>query len=470
MEKRRFWGKFGELKWLDWFIDFLFRLTAKCSELLLGIGVILSTADHFQHGALFDGNSATFTVWAWMQAIGFEASAGVVLAGAIDANKENDKIKRNILLVIMTGLAVVGTVMLIMALVEAATSIKESSLPIWYGIPMSIFRGVVSVAYVTVGRVKDRRFSGIEPGQVQGQQVQDRLAELVEGFGKQIEQVQSNLREEVRRLVQEEVQKVQGFTTQEVQRFTTELREEVQGFIAVQGSLRTEVQGFITEQVQEGFSTVQGSLHAEVQGVHEQVRLMVQSVSSQRQEVHVGVHTEQVQMSIEQLLNGFNEMRTELASMRTLVTEVQGSEVQGSLAIAERSVANTEPRQGSRVQGSKGSGFKGSNARGSKVQEVQGSNEEGSRVQEVQGSKVHTEQEILSEPMTEVNSGDIRSKVRGFIREFQKREQRIPTLPEIMNACDCGKSTASTYRSEILGLTKLPDAVPDRALSSPVSR
>jgi hypothetical protein len=148
-------------------------LTAKSSEVLLAAGVILSTANHFQHGSLFTTtiidngklllvDTLLFQIWIWTQAIGFKASAGVVLAGALDAHRNRDVVKRNVLLTLMGGLALVGTTMLVMAFIEAATGFKERDLPTAYGVTMSALRGVVSVAYVTVGRVKNRRFSGPE--------------------------------------------------------------------------------------------------------------------------------------------------------------------------------------------------------------------------------------------------------------------------------------------------------------------
>jgi hypothetical protein len=180
----------------------VFKLTAFASEGLLALGVILSRANHFQHGALFSTtmplahgkselvDTPIFQVWTWTQAIGFEASAGVVLARAIEANRENDKLKRNILFWLMIGLALVGTVMLVMALVEASTGIQESSLPVWYGVTMAILRGIVSVAYVTIGRVKNLRFSGNPV--VQAAEVPDVLARL-DQFSEQLQQVQSNI-------------------------------------------------------------------------------------------------------------------------------------------------------------------------------------------------------------------------------------------------------------------------------------
>jgi len=117
-----------------------------------------------------------FQIWTWTQAIGFEASAGVVLAAALDAHRNRDAVKRTVLLLLMGGLALVGTTMLVMAFVEASTSFKEQDLPTAYSITMSVLRGIVSVAYVTVGRVKNRRFSG--PDVVSVATVPDLLAHV----------------------------------------------------------------------------------------------------------------------------------------------------------------------------------------------------------------------------------------------------------------------------------------------------
>lgn len=185
----RFFLGVRELTWFDILLDFIFKLTAMSSELLLAVGVILSTANHFQHGGLFDNNSPVFQAWTWTQAVGFEASAGVVLGRSLDANREGDKVKKNVLLVVMSGLAFVGTVMLVMAFVELSTGITENSLPAWYGVTMAILRGVVSVAYVTIGRVKNRRFSGAEI--VPAVSVPDVFARLT-GIGESVHQVGAN--------------------------------------------------------------------------------------------------------------------------------------------------------------------------------------------------------------------------------------------------------------------------------------
>ncbi len=186
----------NELNWFNHILDFVFKLTAFASEGLLALGVILSTANHFQHGALFSTtvplahgkselvDTPIFQAWTWTQAIGFEASAGVVLTRAIKANQDNDHLKRNILFCLTIGLALVGTVMLVMALVEASTGIQESSLPAAYGVTMAVLRGIVSVAYVTIGRVKNLRFSGnpvMQPVEVPD--VMARLDQLSEQMG-----------------------------------------------------------------------------------------------------------------------------------------------------------------------------------------------------------------------------------------------------------------------------------------------
>jgi hypothetical protein len=143
------------------FLDGVFKFVAYSSELLLALGVILSTVNHFETGALFGGSPTILAIWSWTQAIGFEASAGVVLLFALNANQENDKSKRNVMFALMLGLALVGTVMLIMSYVEASNpAIKEANLPPAYDWIMSGLRAIVSVAYIVIGRVKGRRFSG----------------------------------------------------------------------------------------------------------------------------------------------------------------------------------------------------------------------------------------------------------------------------------------------------------------------
>src|SRR6266487_2991285 len=145
----------NELNWFNHILDFVFKLTAFASEGLLAAGVILSTANHFQHGALFSTivplahgkslqvDTPIFQAWTWTQAVGFEASAGVVLTRAIKANQDNDKTKRNILFCLTIGLALVGTVMLVMALVEASTGfqgIQAQSQAMIEGVHLSVNR------------------------------------------------------------------------------------------------------------------------------------------------------------------------------------------------------------------------------------------------------------------------------------------------------------------------------------------
>jgi uncharacterized coiled-coil protein SlyX len=202
------WQHFVSLEWFDALLDFVFKLTAKSSEVLLAAGVILSTANHFQHGSLFTTmvlqqgkpvsvDTVLFEIWTWTQAIGFEASAGVVLASALDAQRNKDIVKRNVLLTLMGGLAFVGTTMLVMAFVEAATGFRERDLPAEYGIIMSVLRGVVSVAYVTIGRVKNRRFSGAEVVSVTT--VPDLVTQMTE-LSNRVRQVGANVEQRIQQI------------------------------------------------------------------------------------------------------------------------------------------------------------------------------------------------------------------------------------------------------------------------------
>jgi hypothetical protein len=171
-----------------------------------------------QQGKLVAVDTVLFEIWTWTQAVGFEASAGVVLASALDAQRNKDIVKRNVLLTLMGGLAFVGTTMLVMAFVEAATGFRERDLPAEYGITMSVLRGVVSVAYVTIGRVKNRRFSGAEVVSVMT--VPDLLTQMTE-LSNHVRQVGANVEQHIQqieannqRMFQHITERLQAFTEQ----------------------------------------------------------------------------------------------------------------------------------------------------------------------------------------------------------------------------------------------------------------
>jgi len=294
-----FFSGVGELTWFDVLLDFIFKLTAMSSELLLAVGVILSTANHFQHGGLFDNNSPIFQAWTWTQAVGFEASAGVVLGRSLDANREGDKVKRNILLILMGSLAFVGTVMLVMAFVELSTGITENSLPTWYGVAMAILRGVVSVAYVTIGRVKNRRFSGAEI--VPSASVPDVFARLT-GIGESVQQVGAN--SDLR------FQQLERKTEDRLLHIEAKMNERIFALATTLDGFATHVYGIsesfkaIEANIQEQLSPIAGTLDAHGQSLSLLPSLMAQleqiETASQYQLRTVTEEVTRVKVTLEQ--------------------------------------------------------------------------------------------------------------------------------------------------------------------------
>lgn len=406
------WQRFIGLKWYNRALDFFFHFTAISSEILLAIGVILATVNHFQHGALFAStvsahgktllvDTPIFAVWTWTQAIGFEASAGVVLLMALTANRDNDRVKRDILLVLMAGLALVGTVMLVMSYVEASTGIHESDLPDWYGVTMAIARGVVSVAYVTIGRVKGMRFSGnaiVQPAEVPA--VWEKLDEVERSLqvvqSQMIEQVQGVVQSQIHLAMRDIHQVVQGVVQSVVQ---SELQVMVQSLPAVVHPVVSELPLLVQEQVQMVVSEQVQPL------LQEQVRVLVQSLEDGQ--------LQQLTERMQEVYSTFDDFKKE---MRTTITEV-------------RTVTQTE-RKVNHLP---------SEHRATRTSSLPTKSEP---LRLVQGSA----KAIESEP----GDASVEQRVRGFILA-QRELGKVPSLNEIVNQCKCSKNTAIRYRRELLG-------------------
>jgi hypothetical protein len=161
-QKSSKWQSFVSLIWLDGTINFIFRLVAKTSELLLAIGIIISAADFLTDGRLMHNNLVLSDAWAWTQAIAIESSSGVVLMYALQAFKEKDKIKGWLYLILATLLALVGGVMLLTQIILSTTGINlVTQGALWFIVGIAIARTVVSIAYVVMCRIKHIRFSGL---------------------------------------------------------------------------------------------------------------------------------------------------------------------------------------------------------------------------------------------------------------------------------------------------------------------
>ena len=161
-QKSSKWQSFVSLIWLDGTINFIFRLVAKTSELLLAIGIIISAADFLTDGRLMHNNLILADAWAWTQAIAIESSSGVVLMYALQAFKDKDRVKGWLYMILAAMLALVGGIMLLTQIILSTTGINlVTQGALWFIVSIAIARTVVSIAYVVMCRIKHIRFSGL---------------------------------------------------------------------------------------------------------------------------------------------------------------------------------------------------------------------------------------------------------------------------------------------------------------------
>src|SRR2546421_8956792 len=99
---------FASLHWYDETIKFVFSFVAKTSELLLAIGIIISTANFLTDGDVMSHNKALSDAWSWAQALTIDSSLGIVFMNAFQAVGERDKIKAVIYFTLTALLATVA--------------------------------------------------------------------------------------------------------------------------------------------------------------------------------------------------------------------------------------------------------------------------------------------------------------------------------------------------------------------------
>ncbi len=84
---------FASLTWYEAVITFLFTFAAKTSEVLLALGLTVSTTSFLTDGAVMGTSAGFATAWAWAQAIAIDSSLGVTFASTVLSIKERDWIK-----------------------------------------------------------------------------------------------------------------------------------------------------------------------------------------------------------------------------------------------------------------------------------------------------------------------------------------------------------------------------------------
>jgi len=64
---------FASLHWYDETIKFIFSFVTKTSELLLGAGVVISTANFLTDGDVMSHDKVLSDAWSWAQAIAIDS-------------------------------------------------------------------------------------------------------------------------------------------------------------------------------------------------------------------------------------------------------------------------------------------------------------------------------------------------------------------------------------------------------------
>lgn len=176
---------------------------------------------------------------------------------------------------------------------------------------------------------------------------------------------------------------------------------------------RYEPQTVAAQQVQTTVEMIAEQLRTDVRAMVQQVQ-QVQT----NQEVHVAVAPpdESLRLIEQALASAMRTVTSEVQeALRTVISEVQ--------AVPQHALPEPRVRKVNLV--------------------AQGSVESVGSLPQTQGN---------TEPLAIVNltDGSKRAMVHAFILEVQRRDGRMPTLEEIMTACECAKNTAIRYRRELL--------------------
>src|ERR1700730_18864942 len=84
---------FASLDWYEAFLRFVANFIAKSSELLLAIGLIVSSANFLTDGTILGMGSSASEAWAWTQAIAIDSSLGVSFYYVLHCLKQRDWVK-----------------------------------------------------------------------------------------------------------------------------------------------------------------------------------------------------------------------------------------------------------------------------------------------------------------------------------------------------------------------------------------
>ena len=158
---RRRLHAFASLAWYEGVITFLFTFAAKTSEVLVAVGLIISTASFLTDGNVMGKNAGLATAWAWVQALAIDSSLGVTFSSVFSALKQRDWLKA-LCYSLLTGLlaVVAGTITNVDTLSHVThSSITSATLQLGLNVKfLATLRSVAVVGFILMSRLKGVSF------------------------------------------------------------------------------------------------------------------------------------------------------------------------------------------------------------------------------------------------------------------------------------------------------------------------
>ena len=177
-EENRRWQwlrSFASLNWYEETIKFIFSFVTKTSELLLAVGIVISTANFLTDGDVMIHDKVLSDAWSWAQALAIDSSLGVVFFNAFEAVREREKVKAVIFFTLTALLAsVAGLITHFDAYSHASgLPITDKSvsgfIPLWV---MTALRAVAVIGFLLASRLKNISLNDLGRELTQGQELE----------------------------------------------------------------------------------------------------------------------------------------------------------------------------------------------------------------------------------------------------------------------------------------------------------
>jgi hypothetical protein len=149
---------FLSLNWYEVALRFLFTFVAKTSEVLLGAGLVVSTANFLTDGNILTTHPGISVAWAWAQALAIDSSLGVTFSYAFQCLKKETWIQGILYGLLMLLLAGVAGAITTVDIVSHALHVSTSDAIMQMGINvimLSRLRAVAVIGFILMSRLRD---------------------------------------------------------------------------------------------------------------------------------------------------------------------------------------------------------------------------------------------------------------------------------------------------------------------------